>query len=196
MGAHKMARPGPAERLAILKRRRDVALRHLKGETQWQIAEAVGIDQGNVSRDLAWVHALWLEESKLAHGERVARELARIDETERQAWQAWQRSQQIAETTRTRKTLPGERLTAEVQRQDQVGDPHFLEIILKCSERRSKLLGLEKALPPALVLPIPWDQIVVPPDRDEVEARLAAAIARQAPALGDGSGPPSSNGHP
>jgi hypothetical protein len=190
-----MARPGPAERLAILKRRRDVAVRYLHGETQYEIADAIGLDQSGVCRDLAWVHALWLEDSKLAHGERVARELARIDETERQAWAAWQRSQQIAETTRTRKSLPGDSVMAEVTRQGQVGDAHYLEIVLKCTERRCKLLGLEKTPPAALVLPIPWDQIVLPPDRDEVEIRLAAAIERQAaPALEDTSRPADSNG--
>jgi hypothetical protein len=195
-----MARPGPAERLAILKRRRDVALRHLKGETQWQIAAAVGIDQGNVCRDLAWIHALWLEESKLAHGERIARELAKIDETERQAWQAWERSQQIAEATRTQKVTEadgtGGKLLAEVTRRGSAGEAHYLEVVLKCSERRSKLLGLEKTPPTTLVMPIPWDLVTAPPDRDEVEIRLAAAIARQAPALGDAAGPPSSNGQP
>jgi hypothetical protein len=195
-----MARPGPAERLAILRRRRDVAVRYLHGETQDEIAAAIGLDQSGVCRDLHWVHDQWLEDSKLARGERVARELARIDETERQAWQAWQRSQQIAETTRTQKVTEadgtGGKLLAEVTRRGSAGDAHYLEVVLKCSERRSKLLGLEKALPPALVLPIPWDQIVVPPDRDEIEARLREAIARQAPALEDSSGPASSNGQP
>jgi hypothetical protein len=174
-------------------------LRHyLHGELQFEIARAVGIDQGNVSRDLRWVHDQWLQDAKLANGDRVARELAKIDEVERQAWAAWQRSQQIAETTRTRKSLPGDEVMAEVTRQGQVGDAHYLEVVLKCVERRSKLLGLEKAPPPTLVMPIPWDLVTAPPDRDEVEIRLAAALERQAAhALGDASGPtPSSNGQP
>jgi hypothetical protein len=190
----------PSEKLALLLRRRDVAARYLRGELQAEIAAAHGIDQGNVSRDLRWVHEQWLEESKLANAERVAKELARIDLAECEAWRAWQRSQQIAEVTRTQKTTEadgtGGKLMAEVTRRGSAGDAHYLEVILKCSERRSKLLGLEKALPPALVLPIPWDQIVVPPDRDEIEARLREAIARQAPALEDSSGPASSNGQP
>jgi hypothetical protein len=45
-------------------------------------------------------------------------------------------------------------------------------------------------------MPLPWDQVVLPPDRDEVEIRLAAAIARQAPALGDASRPTDGNGQP
>jgi hypothetical protein len=195
-----MARPGPAERLAILRRRRDVAVRYLHGETQYEIAAAIGLDQSGVCRDLHWVYDQWLEDSKLARGERIARELAKIDEVERQAWAAWQRSQQIAEATRTQKTTEadgtGGKLMAEVTRRGSAGDSCYLETVLKCVERRSKLLGLEKTPPPTLVMPIPWDLVTAPPDRDEVEVRLAAALERQAaPALGDNGAPRPSAGN-
>jgi hypothetical protein len=189
----------PPEKLALLRRRKDVAARYLRGEQQLEIAAAIGIDQSNVSRDLRWVHEQWLEESKLANAERVARELARIDLVEREAWQAWQRSQQIAESTRTQKTTEpdgtGGKLMAEVTRRGSAGDSCYLETVLKCVERRSKLLGLEKAPPPTLVMPIPWDLVTAPPDHDEIEVRLAAALERQAaPALEDTSRPADGNG--
>jgi hypothetical protein len=170
------------EALAVLDRRRNVMRRYLRGELQYEIARAYGLDPSTIHRDIAWVHRQWLAEAKVADGDRVARELGKIDEVERTAWAAWEQSRQVAETTRTRRVEQGSgnQTMAELTRQGKAGDPRFLEVILKCSERRCKILGVDKSPPPAaVVVPIPWDLVTAPPDRDEVEARLLAAIERQ-----------------
>jgi hypothetical protein len=75
------------------------------------------------------------------------------------------------------------------------GEPWAVQLCLKTLGRDRGYA--EAGSGAALVIPIPWDKVVLPPDRDEVEVRLREAVERQAaPALEDSSGPASSNGQP
>lgn len=145
-------RSAAADRLAMAERRRRVAALYLRGETQAEIASAVGVDQGTVSRDLEALHADWKGSGLIDFGERKGQELARLDVLERVAWQAWERSCQDAEKT-VRKRVPagdGHRVETTHTREGQAGDPRFLERVGWCIDRRCELLGLD---PPKKVAP-------------------------------------------
>lgn len=77
-----MARPR-GEALAIAKRRRMVAQLYLRRMTQIEIAEKLNISQATVSGDLKALKREWLEQSLDAVDEVRAREVAELDEMER-----------------------------------------------------------------------------------------------------------------
>jgi hypothetical protein len=129
-----------ADSLAILERRKRVAARYIRGETQWEIARAFEVDQKTVSRDLAEIRKAWLEEAVKDVSEVKAKELARIDAAEEQAWRAWMKSQEDAHTLRSR-TRGTDDETVKVSK-GQAGDPRFLELILKCVQKRCEILGI------------------------------------------------------
>jgi hypothetical protein len=138
MAAHK---PN-AKRLALLERRKNVAKRYLRGETQWEIARAFEVNQSTISDDLAAIRKEWLAVTKSDYSERISLELAKIDEIERQAWNAWTKSQENAETLRAR--MSGDRTDTEKIVRGQAGNPKFLDLVMKCVERRCALLGLDQ----------------------------------------------------
>lgn len=128
----------------IAERRQQIATRYLRGETQAGIAADLGIDQATVSRDLVAVRAAWLASSVRDFDTAVAQELAKIDEIESEYWQAWERSKMPKEATLTEKVEGKDsRSRARVQREHRDGNPAYLDGVLKCIERRCKLLGLD-----------------------------------------------------
>ena len=137
MASHKRN----VKKLVILERRKNVAKRYLRGETQWEIARAFEVDQATVSTDLKAIQKEWLAQALLDRGEWTARELARIDEVERNAWVAWTKSQENAEVLRAK--MKGQASETEKISKGQAGDPRFLEIVLKCVAKRCELLGLD-----------------------------------------------------
>ena len=136
-----MSRYNPQKKLAILERRKNVAVRYLRGQTQWEIARAFEVTQKTISLDLKAIQAEWLAQAVLDRGEWTARELARIDEVERQAWAAWTKSQENAEILRDKRR--GDKSETEKVSKGQAGDPRFLEVVLKCVAKRCELLGLD-----------------------------------------------------
>jgi hypothetical protein len=135
-----MSRPTPQEKLAILQRRRHVARRYLRGESQWEIATSFELDQCTISRDLEALRKEWRAAMNLDTAALRGQELAKIDETERQAWQGWEKSRDHAEILRAK--MRGSQQETEKVTRGQCGDPRFLEVILKCVEKRCLLLGL------------------------------------------------------
>jgi hypothetical protein len=123
-----------------LARRRNVAARFLRGDLQWEIALAFEVHPATISRDLDAIHREWLAEAVKDRGEWVAKLLAKIDETERQAWAGWAKSQENAETLRAR--MRGDHKETEKVTKGQAGDPRFLDLVLKCVEARAVIVGL------------------------------------------------------
>ncbi len=130
--------------IALLKRRKDVAERYLRGETQWEIGLALGVDRSNISRDIAWIEKQWLGSLLRNFDEAKARELARIDELERTYWQAWQDSRRPKEisTSEQRTSDHKKALKAGIKKEQRDGDPRFLEGVRWCIEQRCKILGI------------------------------------------------------
>lgn len=138
-----------------------IARLYLAGKTQLEIADAVNagrpeakhIGPRQISESLKGIREAWLDRACEDYDSHVARELARIDQLEREAWEAWERSKRTARTVRT-KTSPVPPAPAEgqppaeppvettVTEAEQVGDPRFLDKVGWCVETRVKMLGL------------------------------------------------------
>lgn len=72
----------------ILARMRNVERRHLKGETNVAIAEALGVDEITIRRDLDRLRELWLEQTKEDQSTIRAQVVAELDDTRRRAIEA------------------------------------------------------------------------------------------------------------
>jgi hypothetical protein len=163
--------------LAILERRKNVAARYVRGETQWEIARAFEVDQKTISNDLAAIRKEWLADAVRSVDEVKARELAKIDECEAQAWRAWTKSQENAETLRARVRGKGEDARPETEKvtKGQAGDPRFLDLVLKCVEKRCLILGVYDSAFEAQI--------------KELRARVEALTREQSTAEGRGTPP-------
>ena len=85
---------------------------------------------------------------------KVVAELARLDAVWMEAWQAWRRSCLDAEKTKAKFALkPGKlkkgikkrpmvKVGEEQERTGQYGDPRFMDIMLKVTDQRCRVLGL------------------------------------------------------
>ena len=120
------------------------------------IAAELAVDIGVVRKDMAIIREAYLNLATRSYAEQVADEIATINAAEEAAWQAWEKStqqkvreKQKMEPDAAPKDADGKtvnaphRLTSrEITRENQVGDPRFLDIVLQCADKRMKLLGL------------------------------------------------------
>lgn len=126
-----------------------VAQYYLEGHNQHEIGRKVGVATQTVSRDLKEVRARWRNEMIRDFGEAVARELAKLDKIEAEAWLAWRRTigkhkittEEEADKIAGEAMLRGSKVS--VKTESLAGDPRFLEVALKCSAERRKLIGLD-----------------------------------------------------
>lgn len=145
--------PQPRNKSLVQKaRRKEVASRYLRGESQYAIADALKIAQSTVSKDLKALHAQWLQAALMDLNAYKARELARIDQLELIAWQAWDASKLPRKTT-VLKSVPGPPpgnqpipVESKFETQERNGDPRYLERVSWCIGQRCKILGLEAPL--------------------------------------------------
>lgn len=108
---------------------------------QGEIARSFDVSQQQISQDLKAIRAAWLASAVRDFDAAKAHELAKIDEVERQAWQAWARSQEDKEVEFDESGPKGHRSGS--RREGQVGAPAFLELVLKCIDKRCQILGLD-----------------------------------------------------
>jgi hypothetical protein len=178
---------------AILERRKNVCQRYLRRESQWTIAQSLGVDQSVISTDLKAIRKEWVKSAVADFGERQAEELAKVDEIERAAWIGWAKSQEDAQTlvaevseqeeaadAKKKKAQKPRRQTTKQTTKGQAGDPRFLAIILKAIERRCTILGLDAAKR----LQITGLNIYANLSDAELDERIAVAQARVSSALG------------
>lgn len=163
------------EEYLIMERRNRVADLYLKGLTQSKIAELEGVTQPCIHNDLKAIRKQWVSETLTNFDEIQARELAKIDNLETQAWKAWERSCEdlVTVTEDVKRELRAEaeetveekvsglaaRLSGmepekkmmpteqntKTTTKGQAGDPRFLERIAWCIEQRVKIFGLVKS---------------------------------------------------
>ena len=88
---------------------------HLQGQSQQSIASELGIGVATVNADLAHMRRQWLANTRIDLDNAKAREVAKIDNLEATYWDAYHESPH----------------------------PSLLDGILKCIDRRCKLLGLD-----------------------------------------------------
>lgn len=111
------------QRTAIARRRARVAQLSLAYVPQQAIAIELGVSAATISNDLKAVRADWLADAKTDVQTALVREIESLDRLEARLWQQFS---QGAETI-----TPDERSRTAAQ-------------ILKCKERRAKLLGFDQ----------------------------------------------------
>jgi hypothetical protein len=109
-----------------------------------------------ISLDLNAIRDAWLRSSLLDFNEAKAKELAGIDEAEREAWDAWERSKEKHmrleyEVSDDQVPFSADKI-AQVQRKKKrkiieatVGDIRYLEMIERLKKMRCDILGLFEA---------------------------------------------------
>jgi hypothetical protein len=132
-----------SSRLQVQQRRTKVARLYLQQRTQAEISGAVGVSQGTVCRDLKAIQAEWQQQRLDDFAHAKLRELARIDQLEREYWEAWERSCRDREQTLQEKTSAptGDRLKAGTRSEGRDGNPEFLRGVERCIELRCKITG-------------------------------------------------------
>jgi hypothetical protein len=177
-----------------------VASLYIRGKSQVEIAADVGVSQSTVCNDLNEVRRLWKASAMVDFDAKKEEQLAKIDEVEKKAWEAWERSCEDAEVRHRRrefirvevKSKSGRKTkgrgkvggahkmvpvkgVSEFTARGQVGDPRFLDQVMRCVETRVRILGLaavEEKKPKGL----DWDLLtreLAAPIPDAIEMRLS-----------------------
>lgn len=128
------------------ERRSEIASLRLRGLTFAEIAEEVKLSVSETYREYKVVEQRWRAQAFDSLAELKARELARVDVIEQEAWRAYERSQEAAiETRQTFAHDDGkqELVGAMGKKINRDGDAKWLRVILDCVDKRIKLLGLD-----------------------------------------------------
>ena len=130
--------------LVMANRRQRVAELYLKGFGQGAIAEELKVKQSTVSRDLKRIQED-LRQSTIRDFD-LAREeqLKKLVMIELEGWSGYERSQKPAQEARVKE---GDQAKATKTMKTRIGDPRFLDIVLKCGAARRALLDLDLAKP-------------------------------------------------
>lgn len=130
--------------------RAKAATMYLQGWTQAQIAQEMDRTPAQVFHDLKVVRQIWLDNSLAAMTEIKARELAKIDEVEKEAWEAWRESKKehiasslkVVEPTMVAAGAPVPGMqTKQTKREKRTGSVEYLNTIQWCIEQRLKIFG-------------------------------------------------------
>jgi len=123
----------------------EIARRYLHGMSQMEIAAELELSQSQISRDLKVLHDRWTKSALVDLNEAKARELARIDNLEREYWDAWRDSRGERLETNTEQIAgdkTGDRKKVSIKKVKLEGNPDFLAGIQWCIEMRCKILGI------------------------------------------------------
>jgi predicted transcriptional regulator len=126
----------PAQSAAI-DRQIDALL--LRGALQTEIAKTLGISNAAVSQRLKRMRQRHLAN----RDEALARELLALDYVQREAIEAWETSKAAHETTTVERANGRERVAKRTE--TATGEAAHLANVIKVSESRRKLLGLDAA---------------------------------------------------
>lgn len=134
--------------------RLEIARMYLRGLPQQEITDYLNkeyysadpLSRQQISYDIRLIIERWVKASINHIDQRKAIELAKIDQLEITYWDAWERSQQPLKS----KVIEGRGTTEEgktvkqtVKTEERVGDPRFLDGVMKCIERRCAILGID-----------------------------------------------------
>jgi hypothetical protein len=139
-----------------------IAEQYVKGRTQHEIARWLcekypfPLSRSLVAREIGIIQEEWHRRSTEAISRIKARQLSAIGQVERTAWERFEASCKAAERRlqekQSAKSAPdkegktealGEKQVARVTQENRDGDPRWLELVLKCVERRCKILGID-----------------------------------------------------
>lgn len=143
------------------ERARDIGLvarLYLQGRSQRQIADVLNSRAGipyrlshvSVFHDIQKAQETWLASALIDIDEFKARQLAKLDLVEQEAWEAWEKSKVQGSTTIRRKI---EYKADQPQKSDNpgdltqtkdAGDIQYLKLALDCVKERNALVGITK----------------------------------------------------
>ncbi len=118
----------------------EIARLYLRGITQAEIGEQIGVSQRQVSYDLAILRERWKQSSLIDFDAAKAEELAKIDALEAEYWQAWNESKREKKRQAAKKR--GEQTETSLTTEERNGDPRYLQGVQWCIEQRCKILEI------------------------------------------------------
>jgi len=119
---------------------------YCQGKTYAQISSQLRISMGSVASAMKLARRIWQERASEAYEHKLAEELAKIDRLEQESWKGWYDSRKAAIKIMDRTRSGGEEGTVKEKsrsKENQYGDPRFLDLIGKQIDRRIALLGLQ-----------------------------------------------------
>jgi DNA-binding MarR family transcriptional regulator len=129
-------------KMQIEQRQKQVAELTLKGHTQSEIAERLGVTQPTVSNDLKAIRAAWRQATSRDFDATFSEQVEMLSLIQREAWEAWERSKGPGHTAVIQGAGEGEPSKTRQTIKRQTGDPRFLEQLQKCLAASRALLGL------------------------------------------------------
>ena len=119
----------------------------LKGKSPKQIAALIGENESAIAVIVLKLERDWQQLAESAPADKIAKELAKLNLVEAEAWAAWHRSIGKVDTviTKTSEDANGFPVSEKtVKSEIQVGDHKFLRVIERCGKSRRELFGLDK----------------------------------------------------
>lgn len=128
--------------LANMERRVRIAELYAKGYSQAEIGKLVKLERSWVSRELKAIREEWAEQAREHIAAGIGEELAKIKLVEHNAWLGWERSLKNEET---KKEVTGSEKSDRKEKtsRGQAGKHQYLDIVIRCIERRCKLTGID-----------------------------------------------------
>ncbi len=123
----------------------ELTRRYLQGETQQEIADSMGLSQGQIAYDLKIIRQRWLDSMLRNFNELKSEQLAKIDLMESEAWAAWEKSK-LPKITKSRKSAstPAGKINEEVDKtEEREWNKGFLDVIDRCVLRRCAIIGID-----------------------------------------------------
>ena len=130
---------------------------YLKGATHADIGRALGVSARTAGTYIEEVRLHWLDSALRDYDQAKMEQLAKIDLLERTYWEAWEASRQDKETIQI-DALPKGEWKATSRSEGQTGNAAFLDGVMKCIDKRCKILGLD-APTRNINVTIPWDKL-------------------------------------
>ena len=137
-----------AQKVRLQERRKQVAKLYIEGWSLRQLAEKFGVGMTSIHRDMTEVRKWWREDAVASVDDHINSELELIRATIAEAWKGWYTSLDEKQRERTKlveSVKAGDSKAIERATEQQIGNPAYLSTLIKCSERRCKILGLDEA---------------------------------------------------
>lgn len=161
-----------------------IARLYLRGKSQQEITDELNtqyysndpISRQQISYDIRLIIDRW-ERSAVNHIEqRKAQELAKLNLVETAAWDGFEKSLQDREKRITGINARGSIDTTT--QEGQAGDPRYLDIILKCVDKRCQILGLDAPTKIAPTDPTGQKEYTGAMSDEERAARISAILSQ------------------
>ncbi len=119
--------------------------RCIAGESQEEIARALGVSPAQVSRDLRRQIEKWLSAARQDYARYQEGKFPGVVEIEAMCWRSWHESKRPRESKRVRigGGVATYTTTTTVRTQPGEGNPAYLAMVIKCIATRNRFLGLK-----------------------------------------------------